>query len=200
MREHRRGIGRFVRGRRVLNTFAYTGAISVAAALAGAREVTSVDLSSGVLKWAKENFRLSGLDPESAAYRFEARDVLRFVRQETERQTTYDAIILDPPTYSAARASAWSMKKDYPELIALAAGLLPSDQEGFLWISANVHRSRALMRMIEEGIRRSGRTARILEVGGLPPDYPTPLEYPEARYLQVCQVTVRERAQALSGW
>ena len=64
MREHRRNIGRFTAGRRVLNTFAYTGALSVAAARAGASAVTSVDLSGGVLAWARENFRLSGLDPE----------------------------------------------------------------------------------------------------------------------------------------
>jgi 23S rRNA (cytosine1962-C5)-methyltransferase len=61
MREHRRGLRRFVEGRRVLNTFAYTGALSVTAARAGATAVTSVDLSSGVLAWARENFRLSGL-------------------------------------------------------------------------------------------------------------------------------------------
>ena len=53
MREHRRNIGRFAAGRRVLNTFAYTGALSVAAARAGASAVTSVDLSGGVLAWAR---------------------------------------------------------------------------------------------------------------------------------------------------
>jgi len=192
MREHRRQIGRFATGRRVLNTFAYTGAISVAAALAGASEVTSVDLSSGVLKWARENFRLAGLDPEKGCYRFETNDVQRFLRQEAERKATYDTIVLDPPTYSAARAAGWSMKNDYPDLIALAAGLLPRDEVGFLWISANVHRSRALLRHVEEGFEKCGRRARILEVGGLPPDYPTPLTFPEARYLEVCYVEAGE--------
>ncbi len=190
MREHRRGIWRFVAGRSVLNTFAYTGAISVAAALGGASSVKSVDLSSGVLKWAKENFRLAGLDPEDPRYRFETNDVIRFLREERDRGARYDTVILDPPTYSAARAAGWSMKNDYPDLIALATDLLPRDKPGFLWASANVHRSRALLRHVEEGIQKRKREARVLELGGLPPDYPTPLEYPEARYLEVCYLVL----------
>ena len=60
MREHRAGLARFVRGKRVLNTFAYTGALSVAAVRAGAAAVTSVDLAAGPLAWARANFALSG--------------------------------------------------------------------------------------------------------------------------------------------
>lgn len=191
MREHRRRLSRFTRGRRVLNTFAYTGALSVTAARAGATGVTSVDLSSGVLKWARENFRLSGLDPDDPRYRFEANDVLRFLKEEKSRGGTYDTIILDPPTYSAARAAGWSMKNDYPDLIALALEVFPRDRPGLLWASANVHRARALLRHIEEGVLKSRREVRVLELGGLPPDYPTLLEYPEGRYLEVCYLEVR---------
>ena len=190
MREHRRGLARFSRGMRVLNTFAYTGSLSVAAARGGAAQVTSVDLSTGVLKWAMENFRLSGIEPDEPRYHFVASDVIRFLKEERARKAEYDLIILDPPTYSAARAAGWSMKNDYPDLIALAADLLPRGGPGVLWVSSNVHRSRALLRHIEEGIGKSRREARVLETGGLPPDYPTPLEYPEARYLEVCYVAV----------
>jgi len=190
MREHRRNLGRFTRGRRVLNTFAYTGSLSVAAARGGASEVTSVDLSTGVLKWAMENFRLSGIEPAEPRYRFVGNDVIRFLKEERARKAEYDLVILDPPTYSAARAAGWSMKNDYPDLIALAAELLPRGGQGILWVSSNVHRSRALLRHIEEGLAKSRRQARVLETGGLPPDYPTPLEYPEARYLEVCYVAV----------
>jgi 23S rRNA (cytosine1962-C5)-methyltransferase len=125
MREQRRHIARFVTGRRVLNTFAYTGALSIAAARAGADSVTSVDLSSGVLAWARENFRLSGFAAGDARFRFEVSDVKRFMQKEVERGNLYDTILLDPPTVSAARASQWSMKKDYPQLLALATKLLP---------------------------------------------------------------------------
>jgi 23S rRNA (cytosine1962-C5)-methyltransferase len=189
MREHRRGIGRFVAGRRVLNTFAYTGALSVAAMRAGASAVTSVDLSSGVLAWAKENFRLSGFAPEDGRLRFVTSDVRRFMEKEKEGGAEYDTIILDPPTVSAARAGLWSMKKDYPDLIALATRLLPREG-GFLWVSANTRRGPEVMQHVREGLRRAGRGGAVVELGGLPPDFPTPADWPESRYLEVCQLRV----------
>jgi 23S rRNA (cytosine1962-C5)-methyltransferase len=189
MREHRRNIGRFAAGRRVLNTFAYTGALSLAAALAGAREVTSVDLSTGVLAWAEENFRLSGLDPREPRFRFEASDVRRYLERAQERKLEFDTIIFDPPTVSAARASSWSMKRDYPELIALGAKLLPSSG-GLLWVSGNPRRGPSVLEHVSQGLRRAGRPGSLLELGGLPPDYPTPPDWLESRYLEVCQVYV----------
>ena len=189
MREQRRHIGRFVTGRRVLNTFAYTGALSIAAARAGAESVTSVDLSSGVLAWARANFRLSGFAADDARFRFEVSDVKRFMQKEVERGNLYDTILIDPPTVSAARASQWSMKKDYPQLLALATKLLPPSG-GILWASANARRGPSVLRHIEEGIRLSGRRGAVLEVGGLPPDFPTPPGWAESRYLEICQVFV----------
>ena len=189
MREHRRGIRRFVEGRRVLNTFAYTGALSVAAARAGATAVTSVDLSSGVLAWARENFRLSGLAPEDPRWRFEVSDVRRFMEKERAARASYDTIIMDPPTVSAARASQWSMKKDYPDLIALATKLLPP-AGGLLWVSANTRKGPSVLKHVQEGLRRAARPGAVLELGGLPPDFPTPADWPESRYLEVCQLYV----------
>ena len=189
MREQRRNIGRFVAGRRVLNTFAYTGALSVAAARAGAARVTSVDLSSGVLAWARENFRLSGFATEDDRFRFVVSDVRRFMQKEVERGNQFDTVIMDPPTVSAARASQWSMKRDYPQLIALATKLLPP-AGGVLWIAANTRRGPSVLRHVEEGIRQSGRHGCLLEIGGLPPDFPTPPGWPESRYLEICQVFI----------
>jgi 23S rRNA (cytosine1962-C5)-methyltransferase len=191
MREQRRQLGRVVSGRRVLNTFAYTGALSVAAARAGAAAVTSVDLSSGVLAWARENFRLSGLDPEDPRYCFEVADVGRYLQRAATDGLTWDVIIVDPPTVSAARASQWSMKKDYPDLIAAAARLLPY-AGGVLWASANARKGGpGVLAHVTQGLRRAGRSGAVLEMGGLPPDYPTPAEWPEARYLEVCLIFVR---------
>jgi 23S rRNA (cytosine1962-C5)-methyltransferase len=189
MREHRRNIGRFAAGRRVLNTFAYTGALSVAAARAGARSVTSVDLSGGVLAWARENFRLSGLDLEDGRHRFETSDTRRYLERQREEGAEFDMIILDPPTVSAARASQWSMKKDYPELIALAARLLPA-AGGVLWVSGNPRRGPGIVDHVKAGLQRASRRGSILELGGLPPDYPTPPAWPESRYLEVCLLFV----------
>jgi 23S rRNA (cytosine1962-C5)-methyltransferase len=189
MREHRAGLARFVRDRSVLNTFAYTGALSLAAARAGARAVTSVDLASGPLAWARENFRLSGLDPDDPRFRWEAADVFRFLELERERDARYDVIILDPPTVSGARATSWAQKRDYPDLIAAACALLPEDG-GHLWVSSNTHRGPSVTKHVEAGLALSARPAALLELGGLPPDFPTPVGWPASRYLEVCQLSV----------
>jgi 23S rRNA (cytosine1962-C5)-methyltransferase len=177
MREHRAGLARFVRDKRVLNTFAYTGALSVAAARAGASVITSVDLAAGPLAWARANFELSGLDP--AAHRWEVSDVFRFLETERAAGKTHDVVILDPPTVSGARASLWAQKRDYPELIAAACAVLP-DAGGHLWISSNTHRGPSVLKHVEAGV-------------ALPPDYPTPLAWPAGRYLEVCQLRVGAR-------
>ena len=192
MREHRAGLHRFVRERRVLNTFAYTGALSLAAAQAGAASVTSVDLAAGPLAWARENFRLSGLDPTEPRFRWEASDVFRFLDSEQARGGQYDVIILDPPTVSGARAASWAQKRDYPELISAACALLP-DEGGHLWVSSNTHRGPSVTKHIEAGLTLAGRPGAILELGGLPPDFPTPVNWPAARYLEVCQLRVGGR-------
>ena len=188
MREHRRGLSRFVRDRRVLNTFSYTGALSVAAAIYGARSVTSVDLSSGVLKWTQSNFRQNGLDPTDPRFRWETADVLRFLESERKAGTRYDTIILDPPTFSAARSHSWSLERDLPELVSRAAQLVEKD--GFVWVSSNRWAGGRLETAIEEGLRRARRRGRILEQGGLPPDYPSCPEWPEGRYLDIAQLHV----------
>jgi 23S rRNA (cytosine1962-C5)-methyltransferase len=181
MREHRARLARCSRERNVLNLFSYTGSLSVAAARAGARQVTSVDLANGVHRWARENFKLSGLDPD--AHRFETGEVSGFLKKAARGGEIYDLIIIDPPTYSAARASAWSIRKDYPDLIARACGLL--SKGGLLWLAANRRDFPPLPDVAREGFQSAGRSAQLLEVGGLPPDYPTLPAQPADRYLQV---------------
>jgi 23S rRNA (cytosine1962-C5)-methyltransferase len=156
-----------------------------------AKEVVSVDLSSGVLKWAAENFRLSGLDPDAPAYKFETSDVSRWLERAAAEKRRFDLIILDPPTVSAARASQWSMKSDYPDLIAAAVKLL--EPGGVLWASTNAVKERRLLAHVEAGMEKAKRDGQILELGGLPPDYPTPLAWPEGRYLEVAFVRVLSR-------
>lgn len=104
--------------RRVLNTFAYTCAFSVAAAVAGA-ETLSVDLSKSSLNRGKRNFDLNGLDP--AAHRFIADDVLAVLPRLAARGEKYDAIILDPPTFGRSSPKrSFRAERDYEDLIAAA--------------------------------------------------------------------------------
>ena len=183
MREHRRGLARFASGKRVLNLFSYTGALSVACARAGAATVTSVDTSQGVQAWARGNFGRSGL-VDDKRYKFEAGDAVRFLQRAAKDKERYDLVLIDPPTFSTARGAPWTLDRDYPELIGKAAAVIPTD--GLLWIAANTHELGSLTKLAHKGLRLAGRTAAILEQGGLPPEYPTLAAQPKDRYLQVC--------------
>lgn len=81
---------------KVLNMFAYTGGATVACAYAGA-EVCHVDASKGMVTWAKQNVTLTGLADKPVRYIVD--DVMKFVQREKRRGKTYDAIIMDPPSY-----------------------------------------------------------------------------------------------------
>jgi 23S rRNA (cytosine1962-C5)-methyltransferase len=80
----------------VLNLFAYTGGATVACLSAGA-SVCHVDSSKGMTEWAKENVASSGL--RDRPVRFLIDDVIKFVNREIRRGHTYDAIVMDPPSY-----------------------------------------------------------------------------------------------------
>lgn len=112
----------------------------------------------------------------------------RFLARAARERRRWGAILLDPPTFSAARGAPWSIEKDYPTLIARACDVLEPD--GFLWLASNT-REVSLPALASEGVRRAGRDAALLEVGGLPPDYPTVPVQTEDRYLQVCLFAVR---------
>jgi len=93
----------------VLNLFAYTGGATVAAAYAGA-EVCHVDAAKGMVNWAKENIKLSGLSDR--VVRFITDDVFKFVRRENRRGKRYDAIIMDPPSYGRGpRGEVWKIEE-----------------------------------------------------------------------------------------
>ncbi len=124
-RERSRSPGAEPGGPRVLNTFAYTCAFSVACALAGA-QTTSVDISPKYLDWGKRNFEHNHLDP--AGHRFARMDTFEFFNYARRKKLAYDLIILDPPSFSAAnkrkKIPAWSSTEDYARLVHEAAGLL----------------------------------------------------------------------------
>jgi 23S rRNA (cytosine1962-C5)-methyltransferase len=187
MREHRKGLARFTAGRRVLNLFSYTGALSVTCARAGAATVTSVDTSAGVQAWAQGNFKRNAL-VDDKRWRFETGDAVRFLARADKDRERYDLILIDPPTFSTARGKAWTLDRDYPELIGQAAQVLPPG--GLLWLAANTHELGSLARLAHKGLRNAGRVGSVIEQGSLPPDYPTLLAQARDRYLQICLLRV----------
>ena len=118
---------------KVLNLFAYTGGATVAAAQAGA-SVTHVDASKGMVGWAKENAKSSGL--EHAPIRWIVDDCVKFVEREIRRGNRYDAIIMDPPSYGRGpRGEIWKIEDSIHPFIKLCAKLL-SDQPLFFLINS----------------------------------------------------------------
>lgn len=115
---------------KVLNLFAYTGGATLAAAAAGA-SVTHVDASKGMVTWAKENAAASGL--EKAPIRWLVDDCVKFVERELRRGNTYDAIIMDPPSYGRGpKGEIWKIEDAIHPLIRLCAGLLSKEPLFFL--------------------------------------------------------------------
>ena len=115
---------------KVLNLFAYTGGATVACSYAGA-SVCHVDSSKGMVTWAKENLQASGL--ENRPVRFIVDDVFKFVNREIKRQNTYDAIIMDPPSYGrGTNGEVWKFEENITDLVELCSKVLSNKPLFFL--------------------------------------------------------------------
>ena len=118
---------------KVLNLFAYTGGATLAAAAAGA-QVTHVDASKGMVNWAKENAKASGL--EDAPIRWLVDDCVKFVEREIRRGSKYDAIIMDPPSYGKGpKGEIWKIEESIYPFVELCTQIL-SDHPLFFLISS----------------------------------------------------------------
>jgi 23S rRNA (cytosine1962-C5)-methyltransferase len=116
---------------RVLNLFAYSGGVSLAAAQQGA-EVCHVDASKGMVDWARENAALNGLS--SLPVRWIVDDVFKFLRREQKRGSLYDGIILDPPTFGrGTKGEVFKIETDIVPLLQLCSELLSKKAKFFVF-------------------------------------------------------------------
>ncbi len=117
----------------VLNLFAYTGGATLAAAAAGA-SVCHVDAAKGMVAWAKENAKSSGL--EEAPIRWIVDDCGKFVEREIRRGRRYDAVIMDPPSYGRGPSGEiWKLEENLYPFVELVASVL-SDEPLFVIINS----------------------------------------------------------------
>lgn len=115
---------------KVLNLFAYTGGATLACLRAGA-EVVHVDAAKSMVAWAKENVKLSLM--EDYPVRFIVDDCLKFVLREQRRQNTYDAIIMDPPSYGrGADGQLWKLEENVYSLVLECVKLLSENPLFFI--------------------------------------------------------------------
>ncbi len=109
----------------VLNLFAYTGAATAAALLAGA-SVCHVDAARGMVSWAKENASASGVADKPV--RWIVDDCAKFVEREIRRGRRYDALIMDPPSYGRGPGGeVWKLESNLWDFVSLCAGVLSDD-------------------------------------------------------------------------
>ncbi|MDR3607903.1 MAG: class I SAM-dependent methyltransferase [Oligoflexia bacterium] len=172
------------RGLTVLNTFSYTGSLSVASGLGGAAHVTTLDLSSPTIAWAEENWKAHGLPSESA--RFISGDYFEWLPRLRREGKRFDLVLLDPPSFSRGKApgSTFSTSKDLRKLHSLAFGVLKPDS--FLVTSINS----ANVSWADYGndvmtaARDAGVELQILSRIDLPDTFPTSMGREAQRYLK----------------
>jgi 23S rRNA (cytosine1962-C5)-methyltransferase len=191
LRLGRRAVARWAKGRRVLNLFSYTGAISVHAASGGAVEVVAVDVAARAHARARRNFELSGLDPERPEY--VVGDVFKVLARMADRERTFDFVVIDPPAFASGTRGGrpWSAVKDYGELVDAALRVLSPG--GLLAAASSTHKiAQAEFDLaLADGAVRAGTALRIVERCPLPVDFPVAPGFPEGNYLKFV-IAVRE--------
>ncbi len=181
-RSNRRDLMRRVRGKKVLNLFAYTGAFSVAAAAAGAEKVTSVDASATYLDRARENFSLNRLNPKR--HEFVVGDCFEVLQDLQAQGRSFDIILMDPPSFSTTSKSRFTTRGGTSDLVATALKLLPP---GGLVITSSNHQKIDIADYLKElrrGALEAGCPQRVIRIAGQPEDFPFPVTFPEGRYLK----------------
>jgi len=149
----------------VLNLFAYTGGATVAAAAAGA-SVCHVDAAKGMVSWARENARSSGL--EGKPIRWIIDDCAKFVEREIRRGRRYEAIIMDPPSYGRGPSGeVWKLEDNLFPFVELCSGVLSDDPLFVIINSYTTGLSASTLTYISESVftRRFGGHSESSELG-----------------------------------
>ncbi|GLF89314.1 putative ribosomal RNA large subunit methyltransferase YwbD [Bacillus safensis] len=174
---------RYAMGKTVLNTFSYTGAFSVAAALGGASRTTSVDVANRSLKKTSEQFEVNDIDVDGQDIK--VMDVFKYFPFAAKKGWTYDLVILDPPSFARTKKHTFSAAKDYQKLLKEAIQI--TAENGVIVASTNssAFGMKKFKGFIAQAFKESGKTYRILEEYTLPEDFRTTKSYPEGNYLKV---------------
>jgi 23S rRNA (cytosine1962-C5)-methyltransferase len=186
-RDKRSALQKYVKNKKVLNCFSYTGGFSVYALAAGAAHVTSVDASESALKLAEENIIANKLpDKKSECILAEVKEYLAD-RKEGE----FDVIVLDPPAFVKDRHKIKEGLQGYRKINEAALRILPKN--GILvTASCSAHVSLTDFRfMLSEAAARAGRTVHILETYTHGIDHPELVAYTEGEYLKCLFAIVR---------
>lgn len=173
-------------GKSLLNMFSYTAAFSVAAAMGGASQTTSVDLAKRSRELSQAHFQANGISTDD--HRFIVMDVFEYFKYAKRKGLTYDVIVLDPPSFARNKKQTFSVAKDYHKLISQSLEIL--NPGGIIIAStnaANVSRQK-FTEQIDKGF--VGRSYQILNKYGLPADFAYNKKDESSNYLKVISMKV----------
>ena len=186
-RDNRRAAAAYLRGRRVLDMFCYSGAFSLNAAVhGGAHEVIGFDSSAKAVALARANAELNGV----TNVRFEAADCFKALEALFDNGERFGAVVLDPPKFARSRRSVDDALRAYHRLNRLAVDVL---QPGGILVtcSCSGHVTREDFLYLLLGVaEQTGRQIQVLETRGAAPDHPLSVTCLETEYLKclICRV------------
>lgn len=178
-RESRRLVREVAAGRRVLNTFAYSGSFSVSAVLGGAERADSIDASEAALALAEENFGLNGL-PSGSGFFFHG-DVFEFLR---EPALDHDFIILDPPAFAKKRTDVVAACRGYKDINRLAFQRVRTPGLVLTFSCSHFVEESLFQQVVFQAAHEAGRRVRILQRHRQAFDHPVNIYHPETVYLK----------------
>jgi 23S rRNA (cytosine1962-C5)-methyltransferase len=188
-RENRRFLGTLTNNLTVLNCFAYTGAFSLYALQGGAKYVESLDIGKGLAEATELNIKLNGFDLQR--HKFVTGDCFDVLNQYVREGKTFEAIVLDPPSFAKSKQNRFAALRAYTKINALALKCIASD--GLLVTASCTSQvsPEDFKDMLASAALTSDRRLQIIHEAGQPSDHPVPVHFPEGRYLKFVVAKVR---------
>ena len=180
-RNNRELLARYSAGKSVLNTFCYTGGFSVYALKAGARQVTSVDVSAPAMQLTEENVALNGQQLLERHVSVTS-DVMEYFK--TADMQKHDVVIVDPPAFAKSQKARHRAVQAYKRLNAAAIKRLKPGGLLFTFSCSRVVDRELFTNTIVAAGLESGRSASIIHVLSQGEDHPVNLYHPEGSYLK----------------
>lgn len=180
-RDNRAAVAALAQGGRVLDLYSYGGGFAIAAARAGAREVTAIDRSQPALDLAARAAALNGVD---AACRFERSEAFAELERLGAKGERFDIVVADPPAFVKSKKDLAAGIRGYRKLARLSASLVA--RGGVLFIASCSHNVEVadFAEQIRRGLEDAERSGRILRTSGAAPDHPVHPHLPESAYLK----------------
>ncbi|GAA5188457.1 class I SAM-dependent methyltransferase [Ferrimonas gelatinilytica] len=181
-RDNRLAASRYVRGKRVLNCFSYTGGFGTYALHGGAAEVINADVSKPALALAQQTAELNGLDTARLT-NLEA-DVFKLLRQYRDSGEQFDVIVLDPPKFADNKAQLPGACRGYKDINMVAMKCLKPGGILLTYSCSGLMDAALFQKIVADAALDAGREAQILEKLTQAADHPIGSAYPEGFYLK----------------